>query len=62
MNLIISTSLLGVNVVGYEEVEDGEPDVVEEDEERTHLEDSDPNVANLLTNPLRVIEVSDLEA
>ena len=62
MNLIIIISLLGVLVVGLEEVEDGEPDVIEEDEERTHLEDSTPNVANLLTDPLRVIEVGDLEA
>ena len=55
-------TLLSILVVGAEKAEDGEHDMVKDDEEWAELEDSHPDVPDLLRNELRVVEVSDLQA
>lgn len=55
-------SLLGVLIVRPEEAEDYKPSVVEKDEDRPQLEDSNPDVTDLLRYPLRVVEVGNFQA
>lgn len=64
MDLIVIglLSLLCVLIVRSDEAEDGEPGVVEQNENRPELKDAQPNVSNLLGDPLCVVEIGNLHA
>lgn len=64
MDLIVIglLSLLRVLIVRSDEAENGEPGVVEKNEDRPELEDAQPNMSNLLGDPLCVVEIGDLHA